>query len=233
MRNPYGVDIIEELSPTAFIIRCVFCEGYGTMGPSVVFPVCPLCEGTIELGVVVDGQPPLRQCPRCKGTGHLGTTKGYTPFPACDTCRRLGCRAHAGTLKLFSASELRLSVQHIIQPQITGEDATGGQLFSPFSNEDMKTMPTIEIFISHSACDKELAARLINLIRSALNLPSEAIRCTSVEGYQLPAGIPTNERLRQEIHESHVLIGIITPSAVTSTYVLFELLVPAGVLRSC
>ncbi len=83
--------------------------------------------------------------------------------------------------------------------------------------------PEIQVFISHSSRDEELAKCLITLIRSALYLPSASIRCTSVDGFRLPAGVPTEERLRQEIHDSKVFIGLITPNSMESIYVLFEL----------
>ncbi|MFQ5570969.1 MAG: toll/interleukin-1 receptor domain-containing protein [Rhodothermales bacterium] len=82
---------------------------------------------------------------------------------------------------------------------------------------------TLEVFISHSGLDVKIAKRVITLIRAALNLPSETIRCTSVDGFRLPAGISTDERLRLEIHESRAFIGIITPNSLESVYVLFEL----------
>lgn len=84
-------------------------------------------------------------------------------------------------------------------------------------------MQVLDVFISHSSVDEPLAERLVTLIRSALNLPTEKIRCTSLNGFRLPVGISTNDRLRQEIHDSKVFIALITPSSLQSTYVLFEL----------
>lgn len=81
----------------------------------------------------------------------------------------------------------------------------------------------MEIFISHSSKDADIAEAMIDLLRAALNLSAEEIRCTSVNGYRLPTGASTEEQLRQEIHESRVLIGLITPASLTSHYVLFEL----------
>jgi hypothetical protein len=84
-------------------------------------------------------------------------------------------------------------------------------------------MPDLDIFISHSSHDKPVVTLLITLIRSALNLSAERIRCTSVDGFRLPAGISTNDRLREEIHNSRVFVALITPNSLQSTYVLFEL----------
>lgn len=82
---------------------------------------------------------------------------------------------------------------------------------------------SIDIFISHSSKDKDVAKALINLLRAALNIPAHRIRCTSVDGYRLPAGASTDDQLRQEIYEARAFIGLITPTSFQSTYVLFEL----------
>jgi hypothetical protein len=84
-------------------------------------------------------------------------------------------------------------------------------------------MQDLDIFISHSSCDEPVAALLITFLRSALNLSAERIRCTSVNGFRLPAGISTNDRLREEIHNSRVFVALITPNSLQSAYVLFEL----------
>ena len=81
----------------------------------------------------------------------------------------------------------------------------------------------MDIFISHSSKDSELAKLLIDLLKTSLNISSKQIRCTSVNGYRLPAGASTDARLREEVHDSKVLIGLISPNSVSSAYVLFEL----------
>lgn len=79
------------------------------------------------------------------------------------------------------------------------------------------------IFISHSSVDRELAGLLVDLLRAALNLPAEAIRCTSVEGHKLAGGEHTDEAIRREIRESDAFIGLISAASIESAYVLFEL----------
>ncbi len=81
----------------------------------------------------------------------------------------------------------------------------------------------IRVLISHSSKDKPLAEALINLLRSGLGLLASQIRCSSVDGYRLPAGVNTDDQLREEIKTVTVLIGLLTANSLSSTYVLFEL----------
>ncbi len=97
-------------------------------------------------------------------------------------------------------------------------------LIKAHEEEDvMLKMANIDLFISHSSADKEFVEALIDLLRAALNMPSDQIRCTSVDGYLLPAGATTDEQLRQEIYGAKTFIGVITKSSIKSPYVLFEL----------
>jgi hypothetical protein len=94
--------------------------------------------------------------------------------------------------------------------------------------ENRKAMPkkpynTLSIFISHSAKDEQLAASLVTLLRSALNIPADKIRCTSVNGYRLPIGAHTEVQLRKEVQDTKAFIVLITPSSIASAYVMFEL----------
>jgi hypothetical protein len=82
---------------------------------------------------------------------------------------------------------------------------------------------TIKLFISHSSDDTELAAQVVDLMRSALNLPASTIRCTSVDGYRLPGGADTDGQLKMEVRDSEAFVGIVSDRSVQSMYVLFEL----------
>jgi hypothetical protein len=79
------------------------------------------------------------------------------------------------------------------------------------------------VFISHSSKDKKLAAKLVELLRSAVSLRPETILCTSVEGHKLTSGSETDESLLGAVLGCKTLIGIISPASRKSTYVLFEL----------
>ena len=73
------------------------------------------------------------------------------------------------------------------------------------------------------ATGTQMAKMIVELIRAAYNIPADKIRCTSVNGYKLPAGASTESQLKQEIHHSKVLLAVITPHSIGSAYVLFEL----------
>ncbi len=92
------------------------------------------------------------------------------------------------------------------------------------SIHSMKTVTAdIEIFISHSKSDEDLAGALVDLLMEAIGISRTKIRCTSVVGHKLTGGTPIEARLRQEINSSRIFLGLLTPSSLESTYVMFEL----------
>lgn len=142
-----------------------------------------------------------------------------------------------------------LKFAHAVFSVRSGEDAVGkflDQIFHPFARECLKLAqemadqlaakslatptsaavapePTMDIFISHSSNDEELAGALAVFFQLGLGLDRKRIRCTSVNGFRLPAGANVSERLKVEVHDARVLVGLITPASVQSSYVLFEL----------
>lgn len=91
------------------------------------------------------------------------------------------------------------------------------------TSTNSERVTTMKIFISHSNADKKIAESLIDLIRLALNVKAGDIRCTSVDGYKLPAGAESNNQLKTEVFESEIFIAILSPTSMTSIYVMFEL----------
>ena len=81
----------------------------------------------------------------------------------------------------------------------------------------------MRIFVSHSSTDSALAASLVTLLTSALPLEHDDVLCTSVDGHRLPAGVDINQQLKREVEGADLLIGLLTPHALSSMYVAFEL----------
>lgn len=90
-------------------------------------------------------------------------------------------------------------------------------------NQQTKAVSSLRVFISHSSTDSSVARFLVDLLRKALGLKSDEIRCTSLDGYRMQAGVAMDERLRVEVHETELLIGLISPDSLQSAYVMFEL----------
>ena len=110
---------------------------------------------------------------------------------------------------------------------VTNEFITGpsGHGVEPSSTakQGSNSPTSMKVFISHSSIDVDVARLLVELLRKALNLKSQEIRCTSVDGYRMPGGASVDETLRVEVHDAELLIGIVTPASLKSAYVMFEL----------
>jgi hypothetical protein len=91
------------------------------------------------------------------------------------------------------------------------------------ASPDLSAEQQILVFISHSSADADLAKATAKLLQAALGLSAQRIRCTSVPGYKLPLGVDVDARLRLEVNETKVLVGLVTPASSKSAYVLFEL----------
>ena len=81
----------------------------------------------------------------------------------------------------------------------------------------------VEVFISHSHEDKDLAERLVTAVCLGLHVPASAIRCTSVPGYDFAPGTDFIATLKNELSEALCVIGILTPRSLKSQWCLFEL----------
>ena len=94
---------------------------------------------------------------------------------------------------------------------------------SSAAQEGSESFTSIRVFISHSNNDVKVAKLLIDLLRKALNLESSDIRCTSVDGYRITGGASVDDTVRTEVHDTELLIGLITHNSLESAYVMFEL----------
>jgi hypothetical protein len=80
-----------------------------------------------------------------------------------------------------------------------------------------------KIFISHRHKDRQLVQRLIDCISAYFAISAADIRATSVAPYRLRVGENTSERLRRDISDAEVVLGILSADTMESVYVAFEL----------
>jgi hypothetical protein len=114
--------------------------------------------------------------------------------------------------------------QAIAELEIHSDSEPVPEQASKPTESGMATKETeLDIFISHSGQDQQIASVLIDLLRTAMDIPPKRIRCTSVDGYRLPGGASTDDQLKREVRETKCFIALLTPRSIRSTYVLFEL----------
>jgi hypothetical protein len=81
----------------------------------------------------------------------------------------------------------------------------------------------MKIFISHSHADQRIAIALLHYLLAEFELKAEDIRCTSVPGYQIPAGDFIVHRLRKDIKQGLGFIALLSHFGLESLWVKFEL----------
>jgi len=84
-------------------------------------------------------------------------------------------------------------------------------------------MREIAVFISHSHHDEPLASALARLLEQGVGLARSEILCTSASEYALEQGAEFDNALRTVAVTATVFIGLVTPSSLKSSYVLFEM----------
>jgi hypothetical protein len=80
-----------------------------------------------------------------------------------------------------------------------------------------------KVFISHRHNDEDIVWALVKCISTRFVVTRDDIRCTSVAPYRLRAGEDTADRLRSEISTAEVVLGVLSPDTLRSSYVAFEL----------
>ena len=81
----------------------------------------------------------------------------------------------------------------------------------------------VEVFVSHAHKDRDLAHRVVRAIELGLQVPSDAIRCTSVPGYDFTPGTDFIKALKDELTGASCVVGLWTPRSMKSQWCLFEL----------
>lgn len=80
-----------------------------------------------------------------------------------------------------------------------------------------------EIFISHAVKDKKLADAVVDLLQLGLNISSDHIFCSSLEGLGIPTGVNFVDHIKSQIQSPKAVIVLITPNYLASQFCLCEL----------
>ena len=86
-----------------------------------------------------------------------------------------------------------------------------------------KTMPPALIFLSHSVADIALVEAFEALLCRALNITSERIFCSSLEGQGVPKGANFVDAIKDKATEAEAVVALISPAYMESPFCLAEL----------
>jgi hypothetical protein len=84
-------------------------------------------------------------------------------------------------------------------------------------------MGAIQLFVSHAHKDSEIAASLVDIFEAAMEVPRDAILCTSAPGYGLRIGVDVSKHLREHLTQSSCVVAVLSPYSLSSKWCLFEL----------
>lgn len=82
---------------------------------------------------------------------------------------------------------------------------------------------THKIFISHASADKELADEVVDFLALGLSIKATDFFCTSLEGLGIPSGDNFIEFIQEKLHESIVMISLLSPNYYQSIFCVCEL----------
>jgi len=157
-----------------------------------------------------------------RGVLERGFAAGSSTLGSFRAARAISFKANASDEELRGAANRTLSSMiAVLKSAIEqlGWEAEEEEPMTP--TKQVSATSGLQIFISHSSRDRALAEALTDLLKSALGLVS--IRCSSVDGHRLPVGVNTEAKLREEVNEAKVVVGLVTPSSLVSSFVMFEL----------
>ncbi len=80
-----------------------------------------------------------------------------------------------------------------------------------------------EIFISHAVADKDIAAELVRLLASGLNITGEKVFCSSLPGRSIPGGFNFVNHIKNALSEAKVVLLLITENYFNSQFCLAEI----------
>lgn len=84
-------------------------------------------------------------------------------------------------------------------------------------------MPSTVIFLSHAVADKVLVEAFEGLLTRALNITSESIFCSSLEGQGVTKGANFVDAIKLKAAEAKAVVALISPAYMESQFCLAEL----------
>lgn len=80
----------------------------------------------------------------------------------------------------------------------------------------------MKIFISHSSEDKELVLMFVKLLTQGFHIDHNEIFCTSIDN-SLRVGEDFIKSIKEELHDSEIIIFLITPNYIASKFCIMEM----------
>ncbi len=114
----------------------------------------------------------------------------------------------------FYTGKLNALLEDLLDPVYVAQPSSSGA-------HEMRADSTVDVFVSHSSRDEQLASALIKVLETAF--PNIVIRCSSVPGHRFEVGGDYRAQLRAEVDDSTVFLALLTPASLRSSEVLFEI----------
>ena len=80
----------------------------------------------------------------------------------------------------------------------------------------------IRVFVSHAAPDKALVDEVVDLFQLTINVPTDEIFCSSLEGMDIPPGKSFLDYIKEQIQSPEVVVVRLTPNYLASLLCLAE-----------
>lgn len=85
------------------------------------------------------------------------------------------------------------------------------------------TTPPVQVFLSHSAADIDLVTAFENLLCKALNITSQSIFCSTLEGQGVKKGGDFVDEIKGKAVEAKAVVALLSPTYMESPFCLAEL----------
>src|SRR4051812_38411593 len=87
----------------------------------------------------------------------------------------------------------------------------------------MPKKPSKRIFISHAVADREIAAKITDLLAIAMGIDVlKDVFCTSLEGMNIPMGKDFKDFIKSEIQNPKIVLILVSKSYTASQFCLAE-----------